>query len=152
MPNNQQLNRYCGNEFDNHGGVETIILTAMMVLALSTGIPLRREHQASLMSCYGSRANCPINLQVIVNGFNLTQNRQGIGDRQYLSGDPTIRVSSLLLDLSGRRLTGMKSPTKLNHIAISTHDLNDIMTGQAGSGLRVVGLCGIINNLVRDAS
>src|SRR5579859_2196624 len=28
MPNNQQLNRYRGNEFDNRGGVETIILTA----------------------------------------------------------------------------------------------------------------------------
>src|SRR5579859_3192396 len=27
MPNNQQLNRYCGNEFNNRGGVETIILT-----------------------------------------------------------------------------------------------------------------------------
>src|SRR5579859_7580749 len=41
-----------------------------MVLALSEGTPLRREHQASPMSCYGSRANCPINLQVIVNGFS----------------------------------------------------------------------------------
>ena len=31
---------------------------------------LRREHQASPRSCYGSRANCPINFQVFVNGFS----------------------------------------------------------------------------------
>ena len=29
-----------------------------MVLALSEGILLRREHQASPRSCYGPRANC----------------------------------------------------------------------------------------------
>src|SRR5579859_4381817 len=44
--------------------------------SLRLGTPLRREHQASPMSCYDSRANCPINLQVIVNGFRLNYHCQ----------------------------------------------------------------------------
>jgi hypothetical protein len=38
--------------------------------SLKLGILLLREHQASPMSCYCSRAKCSINLQVIVNRFS----------------------------------------------------------------------------------
>src|SRR5579859_3427630 len=42
MPNNQQLNRYRGNEFDNHGGVETIILTLPLL-----DVPAMKSHKGA---------------------------------------------------------------------------------------------------------
>jgi len=42
MPNNQQLNRYRGNEFNNHGGVETIILTLPLL-----DVPAMKSHKGA---------------------------------------------------------------------------------------------------------
>src|SRR5881394_2127725 len=47
--------------------------------SLRLGILLRREHQASPRSCYGPRANCPINFQFIVN-FQVIVNGFSLGD------------------------------------------------------------------------